>query len=65
MLLGLETGACVQGYSNSSSSNAPSNEQDGDVLRLLIKTNNTGKRDSVLSKIIKSLWKIAKKNPIC
>ena len=58
MLLVLKTDACVQVYSSSSSSYAPSNEQNDDVLRLLIETNNIGKRDSVLSKIMKSLWKI-------
>ena len=42
------------GYSSSSSLNAPSNDQDGDVLRLLMETNNSGKRDLVLSKIMKS-----------
>ena len=37
---GLETGACAQGYS---SLNAPSNDQDGDILRLLMETNNSRK----------------------
>ena len=39
----LETGACAQGYSSSSSLNAQSNDQDGDILRLLMETNNSGK----------------------
>ena len=40
---GLETDACAQGYSSSSSSNAPSNDQDGAILRFLMETNNSGK----------------------
>ena len=39
---------------SSSSLNAPSNDQHGDILRLLMETNNSGKRDLVLSKIMKS-----------
>ena len=35
-----------------------SNKQNGDVLWLRMETNGVGKRDSVLSKIIKSFWKI-------
>ena len=40
---GLETGACAQGYSSSLSLNGLSNDQDGDILRLLMETYNSGK----------------------
>ena len=43
---------CVHVYSSDSSLNAPSNEQNGGVLQLLMETIDIGKRDSVLSKII-------------
>ena len=43
---------CVHVYLSASDSNAPSKEQNGDVLQLLMETIDIGKRDSVLSKII-------------
>ena len=51
-------GACAQKYSSYAVPNVQGNKQKGDVLWLLMETNGIGKRDSVLSKIIKSLWKI-------
>ena len=45
--------------------NDQSRIQNGDVLWLLMETNGIGKRDSVLSKIIKSLWKILFLSHLC
>ena len=42
-----------------------SRKQNGDVLWLLMETNGIGKRDSVLSKIIKSLLKILFLSHLC
>ena len=41
-------------YSSCAVPNVQSNKQNGDDLWLLMETNGIGKRDSVLSKIIKS-----------
>ena len=53
-LLGLYVRACVQMYSSCAVPIVQSNKQNGDDLWLLMETNGIGKRDSVLSKIIKS-----------
>ena len=45
---------CMQMYSSCAVPNVQSNKQNGDDLRLLMEINGIGKRDSVLSKIIKS-----------
>ena len=44
---------CVQMYSSCAVRNIQRNKQNGDDLWLLMGTNGIGKRDSVLSKIIK------------
>ena len=52
-------------YSSCAVPNGQSNKQNGDNLWLLMETNGIGKRDSVLSKIIKSKWKILFLSDFC